>query len=45
MALTPVLTSATSGLRAASTRAASAAENIVNINTRAMKPQPSRNDH
>lgn len=33
MALTPVLNSATSGLRTASTRAASAAENIVNINT------------
>lgn len=33
MALTPVLTSATSGLRAASTRVDSAANNIVNINT------------
>ena len=33
MALTPVVTSATSGLRAASLRAASAAGNIVNANT------------
>ncbi len=33
MALTPVLTSATSGLRAASIRVNSAADNIVNINT------------
>ncbi|MGJ3258910.1 MAG: flagellar basal body rod C-terminal domain-containing protein [Rhodospirillales bacterium] len=33
MALTPVFTSATSGLRAASVRVSSAAENIVNINT------------
>ncbi|MBO6520838.1 MAG: hypothetical protein JJ900_07135 [Rhodospirillales bacterium] len=33
MALTPVLSSATSGLRASSLRVATAADNIVNINT------------